>query len=119
MNWFKGQIAKLFLEENTVSKGIPLQICDVFLQELNKADAENISYKAIAEILSPFLSALGKCKNKTLTQRIIEKIFSPLLENNVTPEGQSEGDTDDSSSEINYDPKKGKFIDGGKLPPKT
>jgi chaperonin cofactor prefoldin len=67
MNWFTGQISKLFLEENTVSKGIPLQVCDVFLQELNKVDADNISYKAIAEILSPFLSALGKCKNKTLT----------------------------------------------------
>ena len=119
MNWFKELISRLFLEENTVSKGIPLQVCDVFLQELNKVDSENISYKAIAELLSPFLTALGKCKNKTLTSRIIEKIFSPLLENNVTPDKQSESDTDESSSEINYDPKKGKYIDGGKLPPKT
>lgn len=51
--------------------------------------------------------------------RIIEKVFYPLLENNVTPEGANESDTDESSSEINYDPKKGKWVDGGKLHPKT
>ena len=28
-------------------------------------------------------------------------------------------DTDESSTEINYDPKKGKWVDGGKLHPKT
>jgi hypothetical protein len=70
--------------------------------------------------LSPFLSALGNCKNRTLTQRILEKVFSPLLENNITPDDASkEDDTDDSSPEINYDPKRGKWVDGGKLPPKT
>ena len=119
MSWFNDQVAKLFREENTVSKGIPLQVCDVFLQELNKVDAEGISYKAIADILNPFLWAVGNCKNKTLVARIVEKVFHPLLENNVTPSKEDEGDTDESSQEINYDPKKGKYIDGGKLPPKT
>ncbi len=120
MNWFNGQVKRLFLEENTVSKGIPLQLCDVFLQELNKVDAQNISYKNLSDLLSPFLAALGSCKNRTLNQRILEKVFSPLLENNITPENaSSEDDTDDSSSEINYDPKLGKYVDGGKLPPKT
>ena len=104
-----------------MSKGIPLQLCDVFLQELNKVDAENISYGNLASLLSSFLHALGNCKNRTLRERIIEKVFEPLLENNVTPDNKdsSEGETDDSSSEINYDPKKGKYVDGGKLPPKT
>jgi hypothetical protein len=119
MSWFNGQVKKLFTEENTVSKGIPLQVCDVFLQELNRVDAEGISYKAIADLLSPFLSTVGNCKNKTLVARIVEKVFYPLLENNITPKGESEGETDESSSEVNYDPKKGKWIDGGKLPPKT
>ena len=42
------------------------------------------------------------------------------MENNITPSGESsEDDTDESSSEVNYDPKKGKYVDGGKLPPKT
>ena len=104
-----------------MSKGIPLQLCDVFLQELNKVDAENISYGHLASLLSPFLQALGTCKNRTLRERIIEKVFEPLLENNVTPENKegSEGETDDSSSEINYDPKRGKWVDGGKINPKT
>jgi hypothetical protein len=97
MSWFNDQVAKLFREENTVSKGIPLQVCDVFLQELNKVDAEGISYKAIADILNPFLWAVGNCKNKTLVARIVEKVFHPLLENNVTPSKEDEGDTDESS----------------------
>lgn len=64
---------------------------------------------------------MGLCKNRTLTQRILEKVFSPLLENNITPDNApSEDDTDESSSEINYDPNRGtKWVDGGKLPPKT
>lgn len=120
MNWFTAQIKRLFLEENTVSKGIPLQVCDVFLQELNKVDADNISYMDIAQLLHPFLYALGNCRNKTLTQRILEKVFTPLLDNNVTPvDENSENETDESSTDINYDPKKGKWVDGGKLPPKT
>ncbi len=90
------------------------------MQELNKVDAENISYGNLAALLSPFLHALANCKNRTIKERIVEKIFEPLLENNVTPDNkESEGETDDSSSEVNYDPKKGKYVDGGKLPPKT
>lgn len=119
MTWFNGHIKRLFQEENTVSKGIPLQLCDVFIQELNKVDAESISYTALASLLSPFLHALGNCRNRTLRERIVEKVFEPLLENNVTPENkESDGETDDSSSEVNYDPKLGKYVDGGKLPPK-
>ena len=120
MPWFNGHIKRLFLEENTVSKGIPLQLCDVFIQELNKVDADSISYTALASLLSPFLHALGTCRNRTLRERIVEKVFDPLLENNVTPDNkESDGETDDSSSEVNYDPKLGKYVDGGKLPPKT
>ena len=70
--------------------------------------------------MSPFLHALGNCRNRTLRERIVEKVFEPLLENNVTPDNkESDGETDDSSSEVNYDPKLGKYVDGGKLPPKT
>jgi len=92
----------------------------VFIQELNKVDAEEISYHNLALLLEPFLFALGNSRNHTINERIQEKIFSPLLENNITPSGESsEDDTDESSSEVNYDPKKGKYVDGGKLPPKT
>lgn len=70
MVWFNNQIARLFVESNLICKGIPLQICDVFLQELNKVDAENISYVNLAALLEPFLGALGNCRNKILLQRI-------------------------------------------------
>ena len=106
-----------------MSKGIPLQICDVFLQELNKVDAEDISYKNLAKLLEPFLVTLGNCKNNILLQRLLEKVFGPLLENNTTPDSDdnsSNDETDDNSAEINYDPMRGKkWVDGGKLPPKT
>lgn len=117
MEWFKGLVRKLFMEENLVSKGIPLQVSDIFLQELNKTDSTDISNKNLASILEPFLYAVAHCKNRILINRIIEKVFHPLLENNVT---ESEESSDSEfEEEINYDPKKGKYIDGGKLNPKT
>jgi hypothetical protein len=122
LTWFLTQLEKVLTEEFLVSKGIPLQLCDIFLQELNKADGEGLSYLNLAQLLSPFLKALGTCRNRILLTRIQEKIFWPILENNATPEsGESEAEeTDDSSTEINYDPKRGKkWVDGGKLPPKT
>ena len=93
----------------------------MYIQEINKADGENISYIHLAALLQPFLHTLGNCKNRIMLNRIVEKVFGPVLENNVTPSNEDEGDedTEDSSSEINYDPKKGKWVDGGKLHPKT
>jgi hypothetical protein len=109
------------MEETIISKGIPLQICDVFLQELNKVDAQEISYVNLAALLEPFLFAVANCRNKILVQRIIERIFSPILENNITilNDEDSENKDEDQNEEINYDPKLGKWVDGGKLPPKT
>ena len=75
---------KLFMEETIISKGIPLQICDVFLQELNKVDATEISYRNLAALLEPFLHAVANCRNKILIQRINERVFMPLMENNTT-----------------------------------
>ena len=42
-----------------------------------------------------------------------------MLENNVTPSDNESSGEDTEESEVNYDPKKGKWVDGGKLPPKT
>lgn len=118
LDWFKGIVQKLFMEETIISKGIPLQICDVFLSELNKVDAQEISNENLAAILEPFLHAVAKCRNKILIQRIIDKIFLPLLENNVTEEVKSESSEEDYDN-INYDPNLGKWVDGGKLHPRT
>jgi hypothetical protein len=52
--------------------------------------------------------------------RIIEKIFEPLLENNVTRKEESSSSSDEEETYVyNYDPSKGKYIDGGKLHPRT
>ncbi len=117
MNWFKDILKKLLMEETIISKGIPLQVCDIFLQELNKADATDISNKSLSSILEPFLHTVANGRNKILTMRIIERVFTPLLENNVTHKEEASSDSEEEV--INYDPKKGKYIDGGKMNPKT
>lgn len=100
------------------SKGIPLQVCDVFLQELNRSDSLNISLQDLSSMLDPFLKAVATCSNRILVNRILEKVFEPLLENNVTQPETS--DNEESEEETyNYDPSKGKYIDGGKMHPRT
>jgi hypothetical protein len=71
------------------------------LQELNKVDGEEISFKNLSSVLEPFLNGISNCRNRILVQRIKEKIFMPLLENNITPifeeensESESEHETD-------------------------
>jgi len=64
--------------------------------------------------------ALSNCRNRILVQRIIDKIFIPLLENNVTSSQESEKeDESEEEEEINYDKNRGKWVDGGKLHPRT
>lgn len=62
--------------------------------------------------------AVSYCRNRILVQRIIDKILIPLLENNVTVNHESEKE-EEEEEEINYDPKRGKWVDGGKLHPRT
>jgi len=104
---------KLLMEETIISKGIPLQLCDVFLPELNRSDSLDISYKHLSSVLEPFLHAVAHGRNKILINRIVEKVFAPLLENNVT---ESQSDTEEETPP-SFD--NGKFVDGGKLNPKT
>lgn len=76
------------LESQTAS-GVTLQICDVFIQELNQVDSF-IRLELIAELLYPFLKAIASIENKELKERIMDKIFKPLLENNKTVQQESE-----------------------------
>lgn len=68
-------------------------------------------------MLEPFLYGLANCKNRIIINRIIEKVFEPLLENNVTNHAES-SDSEDETTGF-YDHAKGKFIDGGKMNPRT
>lgn len=43
----------------------------------------------------------------------------PLLENNVTEEEKSDESQEEDYENINYDPQLGKWVDGGKLHPRT
>jgi len=61
------------------------------------------------------LKSLAQIENKELKERIIEKVFNPLLENNKTEVQDSS--TDDE--EMEQREKHHRYVDGGKLPPKT
>ena len=84
--WYQELIYKLLIDSqqlNVAAAGIALQICDVFVQELNKVDKDT-SLENLVIILDPFLRALGKISNGELKERITNSIFKPLLENNKT-----------------------------------
>lgn len=68
-------------------------------------------------MLEPFLFAISNCSNRILVNRVIEKVLEPILENNVSLLENSEDEEEEEV--INYDPKNGKYIDGGRLNPKT
>ena len=54
----------------TTAQGIPLQICDIFLKEMNKVDAD-LCLDDLAAIIDPFLKALGRIQNGELKERIL------------------------------------------------
>lgn len=77
-----------------IASGIPLQICDVFVAEMNAVDSD-ASLDRIAAILDPFLKALGLLSNGEVKERIIDKIFHPLLENNKTEKAEDSSDDEE------------------------
>jgi len=76
---------KLFKDQGSANAaaGVLLQICDIFVQEVNKVDSD-ASLETLAELLDPFLEGLGSIENKEVKERISDNIFKPLLENNKT-----------------------------------
>lgn len=80
---------------------------------MNKVD-NLISLDNLASILDPFLGSLALISNGELKERIIDQVFNPLLENNKTQRYES-----DDEEELAKKEKHHRFIDGGKLPPKT
>ena len=91
-----------------------MQICDIFVQELNNVD-KNVSLELLAELLNPFLQALAAIENREVKDRIKENIFSPILENNKTVQEQADSDDEEFQKKMEYH----RFIDGGKMNPKT
>jgi hypothetical protein len=81
--------------------------------EINKVDSE-ASLEAISDLFDPFLKALGQLSNGELKDRIIDKIFKPILESNKT-EKESSDDEEKLAKNEHYH----RYVDGGKLPPKT
>jgi len=74
MKWYQKLIKTLFLNSQksaNTATGIPLQICDVFLKEMNKVD-NLVSLDNLAAILDPFLASLSLISNGELKERIID-----------------------------------------------
>mmetsp|Transcript_23087 Transcript_23087/g.35753 ORF Transcript_23087/g.35753 Transcript_23087/m.35753 type:complete len:245 (+) Transcript_23087:721-1455(+) len=116
MKWYHDLMLKLFTDPKLADSvtGIPLQICDVLVQEMNKVDSK-ATLDIIAGMLAPYLSALGVMESKELKERVVEKIFSPLMETNKTKLAESS----DDEEEMEKKEKHHRLVDGGKMPPKT
>ena len=89
-----------------ISQGIPLQISDIFIEELNKADGQEISNESLIQLLDPFLKVLATSNNFIIKERIMDHIFNPLMENNTTPT---------YTEWLETKPEQKPWIDGGKL----
>jgi len=117
IKWYQSTIFNLLINSqklNLSAAGIALQICDVFVQELNNVD-QDASLEILTMILDPFLKALGKLTNGELKERITDNIFKPLLENNKTQKEESSEDEEAFAKKEKWH----RTVDGGKLPPKT
>lgn len=118
-SWYQDRMLKFFLatynEGQTTKEGIPLQICDVFIAELNKV-CPDCSLDNIAALLQPFLYALGQLDDCQLKNRIKEVVFTPLLENNKTERVVDEEEEEERLRQAEY---KHRYVDGAKLPPRT
>jgi len=62
IDWYQKTILKFFLRSQAdgsdTATGIPLQISDIIVCEINKVDSE-ASLEAISDLIDPFLKALG------------------------------------------------------------
>jgi hypothetical protein len=97
------------------AQGIALQICDIFVQELNNVD-KDASLEQLASLLQPFLRSLAQLSSCELRERLIEKVFYPVLENNTTEKAV---DSEEEEEAMKRKEKHHRTVDGGKLPPKT
>ena len=117
MTWYQSMLTKILLDSQdsalVTAQGIPLQICDIFLKEMNRVDSD-VSLDDLAQIIDPFLKALGKIHSGELKERILSQVFHPLLENNKTKE-----ETSSDEEELEKQEKYHRYVDGGKMPPKT
>lgn len=116
LDWYSTAVFNLFKNQlqAQAASGVTLQICDIFIQELNKVDAD-ASLETLADLLNPFLKALAVIQNKEVKERIIEKIFHPILENNKTMPAPSSSDEEELAKQEHYH----RTVDGGKMHPRT
>lgn len=82
---------------------------------MNNVDA-NASLERLAALLDPFLKALGLLSNGEIKERIIDNIFHPLLENNKT---EKIDDSSDEEERMKRQEHRHRFVDGGKMNPRT
>lgn len=107
LSWLSDLLVTL-MADGTTALGIPLQICDIFLPELNKVDRD-VSFNTLAALLHPFLHTAATTQSKILAERLREKVFDSLLESNVTlPEEEDSSEEEDLAK-----------VDGGKLSKRT
>ena len=118
LKWYQETIYQVIngsQKQAETAQGIALQICDIFVQELNNVD-KDASLDQLAGLLQPFLRNLAQLPSCELRERLIDKVFYPVLENNTTEKAP---ESEDEEEVMKRKEKHHRTVDGGKLPPKT
>jgi hypothetical protein len=103
VSWFTSMITRTIADTTSSNEGnmgagaqgVALQITDVFVVELGKIDAKDISLETLAVLIKPFLTGMATSSSSIFRERLKDRIFTPLLESNVTmPDSEDEEEDD-------------------------
>ena len=67
----------------------------MFVVELGKIDAKDISLETLAVLIKPFLTGMATSSSSIFREHLKDRIFTPLLESNVTMPSESDDEEDD------------------------
>jgi ribosomal RNA-processing protein 1 len=87
---------------------LAFHICDVYLEELDKAlVASSLSPAPLSTILAPFFTLAARTQTKTTYKHIQDTIFDPLFKALKSPQGQESNYSNLALNSCVLDPKEG------------
>ncbi|XP_041373635.1 ribosomal RNA processing protein 1 homolog B-like [Gigantopelta aegis] len=114
-----------------IPDGIRIHLADIYLSELSKVGADQLTGSQIVDFLAPFVTYVQRSKNLTIVHRVVAGIFYPLISQTIEriknvkereekmskgdeksehpEENEEENDEEDSSDDDDDDELAGKF----------
>ncbi|XP_043927762.1 ribosomal RNA processing protein 1 homolog B [Protopterus annectens] len=78
--WFGLSVYELFNSENSSPKGIKLHFIDIYLDELARVGAEELTAEQNLKFLEPFCKIVAKTKEQSLVQAVVRGIFEGIVD---------------------------------------